>query len=97
MKQLSKTERDICVYALRYSFQRSTGVIVDVGEYFLDHIKSFEEWELYTIYDEMKLELKMYSESMPKVCRNQVNFILIRISEELHERKELLGSDPAIS
>jgi hypothetical protein len=87
MKQLSKIERDVIVYALRYAYVRETGVIIEVGEFFLNNIKSFEEWELIHLISEMKIELG-FSLDMPRVCKNQIEFILIRISEELHERKE---------
>lgn len=88
MRQLKKIERDLVIFSLRYSYQRQTGVIIEVGEYFLDHIDSFENWELVQISVEMKMELSLYSEHMAQVCKRQIEFLLIRISEELHERKD---------
>jgi hypothetical protein len=81
-------EKLLVVFSLRYSFQRQTGVIIEVVEYLLDNEQSFEDWELIQISTEAKMELDLYKEHLPQVCKRQIEFLLIRISEILHNRKE---------
>lgn len=54
MTKLTKLERDVIVYAIRYASKRRTGALSDCTEVLEKYIDSMEDWELQQIIEESK-------------------------------------------
>ena len=60
MEKLSREEKTIFVYAVRYSMGRHlTGSLTDCIGYFNKHKKSFQEWELKVILEDLNYQINM--------------------------------------
>lgn len=52
MTKLTKKERDVIVYAIRYASKRHTGALSDCTEVLEKYIDSMEDWELQQLIEE---------------------------------------------